>query len=402
MMDPIEAGVRRFRPAAPDDPGSDAELIRRLRDEIASTGPITFARFMERALYEPRLGYYRSAEPRPGREGDFLTAPEIHPIFGRAVARQLVEVWERLDRPRPFTIREYGAGTGALATAIVGGLEADASPLRRAHRYEPVEVDERRIAALRSRLEAAGRADVLDAPPLEPALAPITGAIIANEVLDALPVNQVEWRDGRLREVYVGWEGERFVELLGEPSTEALGRRLADEGTSLAQGQRAEIALGLDRWVEDAAAGLGRGVLLLIDYGHPAADLYGPARMAGTLRAYVRHRVHDDPYVNVGRQDLTAHVDLTAVERAARAVGLDPLGSTTQAEFLVGVGIDDVLEAVRSDPGTTLESYVALRSALARLLDPQVTGGFRVLAFGRGVAADPPLRGFGFRLPRPR
>jgi SAM-dependent MidA family methyltransferase len=154
--------------------------------------------------------------------------------------------------------------------------------------------------------------------------------------------------------------------------------------------------------VAEAASDLGRGVLLLIDYGYPASELYDPVRRGeGTLRAYLRHRVHADPYVHVGRQDLTAHVDVTAVERAAAAAGLWHIGTTTQAEFLVGLGTQDLLQAIQADPATTLESYLELRSGLMRLLDPSAMGRFRVMAFGRGWPdAGPPLAGFGFRLER--
>ncbi len=151
-----------------------------------------------------------------------------------------------------------------------------------------------------------------------------------------------------------------------------------------------------------AAASLERGLLLAIDYGHPAADLYGPRRRAGSLVAYVNHRAHDDPFLNVGRQDLTAHVDVTAVERAARAVGLDHLGTTTQAEFLVGLGMEALLREAQADPAAGLEDLLALRAAVARLLDPAVTGRFAVMAFGRNVPAGPPLRGLSFRLPERR
>jgi SAM-dependent MidA family methyltransferase len=390
----FEPAVRR-EPAREARVGDEPELAARIRAEIDATGPITFARFMERALYEPELGYYRSATVRPGREGDFLTAPETHPIFGRAVARQLDELWRILDRPEPFVVREHGAGTGALAGAILDGLIKDRSELPEALRYEPVEVEERRLVELERRLGAAGHAIVR-----RPTDDPIVGCVLANEVLDALPVHRVVRRDGRLREHLVSWQDGQFSELEADPSTPALAERLAEEGVELGEGQHAEICLALDGWIDAVAAGLRRGLLLLVDYGHPAAELYGPRRMAGTLRAYVRHRVHDDVLANVGRQDLTAHVDLTAVARAAARNGLDEIGMTSQAEFLVGLGIEDMLATIQSDPATTLESYLELRSALGRLLDPSVTGAFRVMAFGRGLPAGTRLRGFGFRLPR--
>jgi SAM-dependent MidA family methyltransferase len=172
---------------------------------------------------------------------------------------------------------------------------------------------------------------------------------------------------------------------------------------TLADDQRAEICLAVDDWVAAAAAGLRRGLLLLIDYGYPAAELYDPLRRGdGTLRAYLRHRVHDDPYLHVGRQDLTAHVDVTAVERAASAAGLAHLGTTTQAEFLVGLGTEGLLAAIQANPATTLEAYLAVRSALIRLLDPAAMGRFRVMAFGRGWPDGVLPAGLAYRLARPR
>jgi SAM-dependent MidA family methyltransferase len=203
------------------------------------------------------------------------------------------------------------------------------------------------------------------------------------------------------REVFVGSRDGAFVEVEAEPTTPDLSARLAHEQIELADGQRAEICLEIGPWLADAAAGLERGVFLLIDYGYPAAELYHPIRRRdGTLRAYLRHRVHDDPYIHVGRQDLTAHVDVTAVEREAAAAGLEHLGTTTQAEFLVGLGTEDLLQAIQADPATTLEDYLAVRSALMRLLDPGAMGRFRVMAFARGWPAGPPLAGLGYRLNR--
>jgi len=392
----LEAGFRR-EPRKPLDVGSEPTLVDRLRAEIAASGPLTFARFMELALYEPGLGYYRRARSGPGAAGaDFLTAPETHPIFGRAVARQVHEVWERLGRPAELVVREHGAGTGALAVGILDGLAVERSPLIDAVVIEPVEIEAARLAAFDERLRRAGHARRHRPASREP----ITGVVLANEVLDALPVHRVEWRDGRLREGLVDWLDGRFIEVLAPPTTPALEERLRIEGIELREGQRAEICLALDGWMAAASAGLGRGLLLLIDYGHPASQLYGPRRAAGTLAAYVNHRVHADPFVNVGRQDVTAHVDVTAVERAGSAAGLAPVGITSQAEFLAGLGIEALLREAQSDPRTTMEAYLALRSGLMRVLDPAATGGFQVMGFARDFRVEPPLRGFAYRLAR--
>jgi SAM-dependent MidA family methyltransferase len=377
-------------PAGDLDVASDPILLAAIGDEIVSTGPLTFARFMEIALYDPERGYYRGAAARPGRGGDFLTAPEAHEIFGRAIARFVDDLWRGLGRPARFTIREHGAGTGALVEALLAGLDADGSGALAALRYQAVEVEPARTAALRARLEAAGRAGVLE-PEDDRA---IDGLILANEVLDALPTQRVVVRKGELREVFVGDDDGGLIDVEGTPSSPLLAGRLADEGVVLAEGQRAEICLAIDGWVGRVAAGLGRGVALLVDYGHPAAELYDPnRRAAGTLAAYLRHQVHDDPYRAVGRQDLTAHVDITAVERAAGAAGLAHLGTTTQAAFLDGLGAGEILVGYQSGPGATLQAYLEARAALVRMIDPAAMGRFRVMAFGRGLPAGTLLRG---------
>jgi SAM-dependent MidA family methyltransferase len=390
----FKAGLRR-EPGPSLDVGDEPELVERLRSEIRANGPITFARFMQRALYEPELGYYRRLRAGPGREGDFLTAPETHPVFGRALARQLDEIWQVLDKPAGFTFREHGAGTGALALSLLEGLEAERSDLLEQIRYQPFEVEGLRIGAIRERLGHAGFDGLI-----EPARGrPIVGVVFANELLDALPVHRVVGRDAGLRELMVAFNGERFVDVEAEPSTAELVARLGAEGVTLEDGQVAEVCLELDGWIDGAASALERGILLLIDYGHLASELYSSARRAGTLMAYVRHRAHDDPFVNVGRQDITTHVDITAVRRAAEAAGLRTIGVTTQAEFLTGLGMGDLLSAAQTQPGTTLESYLDLRASVVRLLDPRATGAFHVMAFGRGLRDGIRLKGFEYRLP---
>lgn len=398
----VEIGRRRVPGLELDAPlpESDPELLDRIVSEIRDRGPMTFARFMELALYDPTSGYYASArrpdDPSavargPGREADFLTAPEGHAIFGWTLARQLEEVWERLDRPARFVVREHGAGSGALALGILDGLRRSGSALLDALRYQPIEIAAPRVADFRNRLEAAGLADSVE--PADPTPAP--GAILANELLDALPVHRVEGAARGLLERFVSLDAAgRLTTTLAEPSTPALAERLLADGIRLAAGQPAEICVALDGWLDAAVRPLERGLVLLIDYGAVATELYAPSR-GSTLRAYHRHRVHDDPLVAVGRQDLTAHVDLTAVERAAVAAGLEPLGRTTQARFLANLGIGELLVDLQTRPETDLESYLAAKSALVRMLDPRATGGFAVLAFGRGLALDLPLTGLG-------
>jgi len=394
-------GLRRHDLPDPTDAGEDAALVARIRAEIAEHGPMPFARFMDLALYDPDGGYYRAADARPGRGGDFVTAPELHPIFGQTIAQAVFETWDVLGRPDTFVVLEHGAGEGALAVPLLHELAA--TPLASALRYQPIDIDARRTAVLAERLATAGMAHLLVPSGSDPP-AVIEGMILGNEILDALPVHRVRQRGDGLVELAVTTDAAgALIETEIEPTTEALAERLATEGITLVDGQTAEICLALDDWLAAAVAPLRRGLVLLIDYGWPAAELYDPIRRRdGMFRAYVRQTVHGDPYRHVGRQDLTAHVDVSAVERAAHAAGLTTVGITTQAEALMGLGIELRLQAIQADPTTTMEAYREVRGALMRLLDPAAMGRFRVMAFGRDwpPAPDgPPLGLFAFRLP---
>lgn len=373
-----------------------------VREEVARRGPIPFADFMALALGHAAGGYYTDRSPRPTRAGDFLTAPELHPVFGSTLARQVAEAWERLGRPAPFVLLEYGAGSGALALAILAGLRADASPLADALAYAPVEINPHRVEELRAGAVAAGL------PLVDPAaldLAPAPGFVLANEYLDALPVHVLEIRGGRPREVHVavgcgGGLEEHLGEVAGPPVAERLAAIRA-AGIELEEGQRLEVRPAVGPWAREVARRLAAGIVLVVDYGAPAAELYGPRRRAGTLMTYRSHVADgspDAPFRDVGERDLTAHVDTTALAAALAAAGLDVLGETTQAELLAGCGLEEVVGRARAAT-TSVGAALELRSAVGRLLDPRHLGAFRAVMAGRGVAPDPPLRGLAFRMP---
>ena len=363
-----------------------ADLIR-AEIEASPDRRITFARFMERALYEPDLGYYRQSADRPTDAGDFLTAPETHPIFGWTIARRIEQMWAELGRPQPFTLLEYGAGSGTLGLSILEGLRRHgATDLLAAIRYEPVESNPNRLNDLHERFERAGLAELL-ALPGSPSNGPVpvTGVLLANEFLDALPVRRVVVRDGGLLELFVAWR-DRFVQEAAEPSTPELARRLADDGLDpggLAEGQVAEICLDLEPWLDEVGRRLARGFVLAIDYGYPAAELYGPRHLAGTLLGYRGHRVQEDPFADPGLTDLTTHVDFTAVGVLAERRGLRSVALTTQSEFLIAAGLESELRALQNSPETTAEDYLRARSGIVRMLDPRHMGRFRVLTLER-------------------
>jgi SAM-dependent MidA family methyltransferase len=384
-------------------PSPPSPLVTAIRAEIeAAGGRIPFARFMELALYHPEWGYYRAAQRRPGRPGDFLTAPETHPFFGITLARQIAECWQRLGQPVPFVVREYGSGIGGLAWDIIGGLTQEAPECRAALEYRLVEQNPHRLEQGIAALSSEGLGDVVHGEMLpsqgSESTEPITGVLLANEVADAFGVHRLIWRDGRLCEGWVVWNGERFAEEEGGLSPEAQAadpeRMLREEEITLSEGDRIEISPAAEAWFASAARGLGRGYTLLIDYGYPAAALYRAHRLEGTVRAYRGHTVSDDPFQHVGQQDLTAHVDFSAMRRAGEREGLVFAGQTNQGAFLASLGMGDLLVELGKDPETTLEEYLAAQAAILRLIDPGGMGRFGVLMMARNAPVAPPLRGF--------
>ena len=362
-----------------DDPGV-AALVARLRDEIGATGPVTFARFMERALYEPDLGYYATTHDRPTMTGDFLTAPELHPIFGWAIANQIDEMWRRLGEPSDFVLREYGAGRGTLGRTVGEGLARTGSPLAKQLRYDPIDIDAGELVATPD--------------------SPFTGVVLANEFLDALPIHRLIGDHGRLRELYVTWREGRFEEVVGDLSDPRLQDWFDDDQTVLADGQRAEACLRIGEWLTSVASELSRGYVLIVDYGLPRRELLSPERATGTVRAFRGQHVSSDVLSGIGRQDITAHVDLDALERDARSAGFDVLGRTTQAEFLMGSGLDGIYQAARDEADQEWAAATMLRACVRRLLDPRQMGGYAVVVLGRGLdAGGEPLRGLTFRTP---
>jgi SAM-dependent MidA family methyltransferase len=357
---------------------SDA-LKQRIVERIRREGGITFRDFMAMALYEPGLGYYTSDRVILGREGDYLTSPEVSPLFGAMLGRQLREMWEVLGRPAPFDIVEAGAGSGALARDVLSWASRTASEMFEAIRYTIVEISSQLRARQRSRLVAEGLANNvrwLGGPPAD-----VTGVIFSNELLDAMPVHRVAVGNGGLREFYVTWDGAHFAEELREPSPDVIAH-FDSTGIRPAEGCRAEVNLAALDWMRGATQLLKRGFVMTIDYGYEAEELYAPWRTDGTLLCFYRHNPSSDPYVRIGRQDMTSHIDLTNVRHAGEAAGLTTLGLVTQSEFLAKLGIG---EAMQPPEDGELEEYFARRRAVTELLDPGGLGRVRVLIQAKDV-----------------
>jgi SAM-dependent MidA family methyltransferase len=362
--------------------GRSAALAERIVEAIGrEQGWIPFDRFMRMALYEPGLGYYSSDARKFGPGGDFVTAPEMTSLFGRALARQVAQVLRRAGGD----ILELGPGTGRLAVDLLRELERLGALPRT---YSMLELSAGLRGRQRLRLASemphmADRVRWLDRLPEA-----FTGVIVANEVLDAVPVHLVAWTGGGVRERGVTWSGERFA-WEDRPIASPLLRQAASE-IDVNPPYVSEIGLEARALVATLGHRLQRGVVLLVDYGFGRAEYYHPQRSRGTLMCHHRHRSHDEPLVLPGLQDITAHVDFTAVAEAGVDAGLSLLGYTCQGRFLIDCGLLDlVAEVSPQDAGR----YLPLASQVNRLTSPAEMGElFKVMALGRRF--DEPLCGF--------
>ena len=362
-----------------------AALQQRIADEIAAAGGwIGFERFMELVLYAPGMGYYSGGAQKFGAAGDFVTAPEMTPLFARTLATQAAQIMA-LSTPQ---IIEVGAGSGRLAADLLLELESlSALPERYGILELSGELRERqrqRVAQIAPHL--LERVAWLDRLPER-----FDGLVLANELFDAMPVHLAVWQEDAIFERGVAWENEGFVwrDLPASGRLLERAQALVDEH-SLPSGYVSEIGLAAADWTASWAGILGRGALLLIDYGFPRHEYYHPQRNAGTLMCHYRHQAHTDPFFLPGLQDITAHVDFTAIVEAGFNAGLELLGYTTQAVFLLNCGLGDVLARI---PVEDTASYLPQAQATQKLISPAEMGElFKVIVLGREIGE--PLLGF--------
>ena len=376
-----------------------------IRARIAGQGRITFAEFMEVALYHPEGGYYARRAPE-GIPGDFYTSAAAHPAYGALLSIQLWLMWEAMERPNPFYAIEMGAGSGLLARDVVEYALGLPGPFRRALRY----------AAL-DRAPAYAASD--GRPPLYQRIVAkgvpvrgVIGCLLSNELVDSFPVHRFQIAEGAVKEEYVALRDGELVTVLGEPSTPLLVHRMESLGFPLPEGYRGEVNLQIGHWMAAVTDALERGFLLTIDYGYEAPALYAPERAGGTLQTYYRHTAGSSPYQRIGMQDLTAHVDFSSIISGGQAVGLRPVAFFTQAEFLARLGLDRWINRVRRERLSQRERDANLM-AMRDLLRPEGLGGFRVLiqekvtgiadfgqhAFLRPLPDEPEFRAEGLPVP---
>ncbi|MBD2091620.1 class I SAM-dependent methyltransferase [Microcoleus sp. FACHB-1515] len=347
---------------------------------------MTFAEFMNLALYHPQHGYYTT---QPRIEGDFFTSPHLGADFGELLAVQLAEMWKRLDRPQPFTLLEMGAGQGLLVQDIVRYLHRHHYDCFESIDYRIVEQSPALIAEQQRRLAPlmkSWRPNWCTWDEIE--WGSIVGCCFSNELVDAFPVHQVIVQNGQLQEIYVTWTANQFKETTGELSTPKLSEYFEAIDipiTTYPDGYRTEVNLAAIDWLQTVSDRLQRGYVLTIDYGYRADRYYAPFRREGTLQCYFQHQHHSDPYVLVGRQDLTAHVDFTTLQRRGERIGLETIGFTQQGLFLMALGLGDRISALSNPGAIEISDLFSRRESLHALMNPTGLGNFGVLVQGKGL-----------------
>ncbi|MGO4504281.1 MULTISPECIES: class I SAM-dependent methyltransferase [unclassified Dyella] len=377
------------------DPGADERahsdrLLTRLREEIAAHGPMPFSQYMERCLYAPGLGYYSAGKTKFGEAGDFITAPELGELFARCVVNATYPVLEMLGDSADFL--ELGGGSGAFAEAALKAFAANGAVPRRYYILEPsADLRERQRDRLAAALPSELFAHVLwlDRPPEQD----WQGVLFANEVIDALPTTRFTLRAGEVYEEYVALDGEGRLMRVDRPADALVSGAVRhverDLEAEFPEGYRSEILPQLPYWIQAIAGSLTAGVMLFIDYGYVRREYYLPERNDGTLRAYYRHRSHNDPLYLPGLNDLTASVDFTALAEAGNSAGFGVAGYMPQAQFLIGSGLQDIFGVAYEAAADEAARYDLAQQVKKLTLPEQMGERFQAMLFARGMDVLP-------------
>jgi SAM-dependent MidA family methyltransferase len=368
---------------------SSTPLHRLLLERIRNGGPITFAEYMESCLYHPEFGYYsRSSDRRPA---DYYTSVDMSPMFGRLIARQLNEMWLILGRPNRFTVAEFGSGAGILALQILDFSRDELPGFYETIDYRAIEVSAKRQDVAKSVLAghiSAGHASILS----EMAEAIADGCVLTNEFLDALPVHRVVMEDGNLWEIYVDAVEDALIERKLQVSSPEVREYFRQQQVELGEGQQAEAALCGCAWIEDIGRRLSHGFVLTIDYGREARELYDEHHMSGTMLAYWQHRASEEFYRLPGEQDLTAHVNFTALDLWGRKSGFLRTGLTSQTNFLLSLVREFSFADLKAE-GAGEAGQIRARFQFKSLIFPEGMGEtFQVMVQHKGIA-QPVLTG---------
>jgi len=372
--------------------GARQEILRRIDEK----GRITFAEFMEVALYFEDGGYYTSSKGTWGEGGDYITSLDVSPVFSRVMAVSVVEMWRALGSPANFVLLEAGAGRGFLSIGILTALEESTPELYKVISVVLVEKNPNLRQSASNKI--TWRGELPEKGSIK------NGVIISNELIDSFPFHRVKFSADGVKEVYVGRDGPDLIDIHGPLSSDGLGKYLEERGVEFIDGQSAEVNLRAGRWIEEAASVLESGFVVTIDYGLPARELYGIDRLGGTLMCHYHHKANFEPYERIGFQDITSHVDFTEMRDKGAKAGLSLCGFTTQKNFLLGL---DVLEELVDTGEMAVADFdkVQFNRAIAELISPGGMGDtFKVLVQYKGCVGGedkerevPSLKGFSFR-----
>jgi len=371
-------------------------------EEISLQGPLTFARFMDLALYDQDHGYYmtlpiepdQSSRERIGWAGDFFTAPELSPILAHTLVRQVLDIDAQLGHPSLFTFVEMGGGNGTFAADFLQQCQVIAPDFLNRLRYSLVERSPYLQSLQASRIQQVMGSWAENRVTWVPSVGQlvsdsVVGVMFSNELVDAFPVHRVRFNHQRLQELLVDYAEGQFVERLGPLSSTKIEQYVHRHGIALQDGQTSELHVAAEEWMFQVARVLQQGVIITIDYGHTESDYYAPNRKDGTLLCYYQHAVSTNPYARVGEQDMTAHVNFSGLAKAGKACGLSPVGFTTLANWLMGLGVEALVHD--QDP----ESPEI--QALSQLLRPHGMGTtFKVFVQQKGIESVS-LKGLRYR-----
>ncbi|UCG77468.1 MAG: SAM-dependent methyltransferase [Nitrospirota bacterium] len=364
------------------------DLIKLIEERIEREGPITFEQFMDMALYYREHGYYTSDRTEIGRRGDFYTSPHLHPVFGMIMARQVIECWEALNRPSDFMVIEQGAGKGYLAGDMLDYLRD--KEIYGSLSYRIIEINPHIRMAQEELLNE--HSHLVSWSGSTEDLSGIEGCFISNELPDSFPVHLVVIDNG-LKEIYVDKDRDGFKELALAPSTNDLQGYLDEFDISLPEGYRSEINLRIKEWLRNVSEIFRRGFIVTIDYGYSAEDYYGEDRDRGTLMCYHRHQVNENPFINIGDQDITAHVNFSSMKKWGEDVGLTAAGLAGQGIYMVSMGFDEII----SEKFLGRDDYQVEVAKMKGLIMPSGMGeSHKVMVQYKGLDG-PRLRGFDIR-----
>lgn len=363
------------------------QLTSIIKSLIHKSGPITFAKFMELALYHPEYGYYSSGKARIGKKGDYYTSPCVHPAFGEILGRFISRAYETINAPN-FKVIEMGAGKGYLALDILDSLKRNNHELYDKLNYLITEVGtpqrEDWKITLKEHMHKIKRFDSLYDLERES----IHGVFISNELVDSFPFHRAKFKDGKLLEIFVSLRNEEFIEILDEPSSNALKDYFDGYNLEFEDEQEVEINLHARKWLSEVSHILARGFILTIDYGYLAPELYNPSRMRGTFMCYYKHTTNENPYIKIGEQDITAHVDFSNLIRVGQSFGLNTVKYTTQGQFLLDWGILDIVERYSGEEKNSDISSYRNRIAIKNLFLPEMMGDkFKILIEEKNIKA---------------